>query len=200
MTPLIIRRKEPGEVPWYEYKGREFFKLFAGMAWPYDKEPGASVIIGEIFEKVPEMGRLILTMIRESPNVPLEDFSNDRIEEFKRSYCLKEIWGDPRNDSNFSEIPRVYRDKVNAMGEVVSFIESILARKILRLDDQGAALPKTLPHLKSSRGSPNQYPLLAAWFYALAVADVHQTATYEEPGPSRFVQRFANKDYDEFAL
>lgn len=197
MIPLIIRRKEHGEVPWYEYKDREFFKLFGAMAWPYDKEPGAIVIIGEIFEKVPEMGRLILTVIIENPNVPLEDFSNDRIGGFKQSHCLKEIWGDPRNDSSFSEIPKIHRDKVNTVNDSINFIESILARKILRLDDQ-AILLKQLPRLKSAKGSLNQYPLIAAWFYALAVADVLQSATYEEPGPSHFVQRRTISDYDEF--
>ncbi|NIO20948.1 MAG: hypothetical protein GTN76_09460 [Candidatus Aenigmarchaeota archaeon] len=200
MTPLIIRRKEPGEVPWYEYKGREFFKLFGAMAWPYGKEPGATVIIGETFEKVPEMGRLILTMIHENPSVPLEHFSNTHIEEFKQSYCLEKIWGDPRNDLNFSEIPKIHRDKVNTVSDSINFIESILARKILRLDDQQTALLKQLPRLKSAQGSLNQYPLIGAWFYALTVADVHQTATYEEPGPVRFIQRRSITEYDEFGL
>ena len=192
----VIRKKEPGEVPWYEYEGREFFKLFAGAACPVGHEPGAIVVIGETFKRVPERGRLTLELLFENPKAQLEDFSQERLEEFKRSYCLKEIWGDPRE--GLLEIPRVHGDRIKNVEEVLSFIEPLLARKILKLDNQRSGLPGILSRLKSAKGSFRQFPLLAAWFYVLAVADVHQTATYEEPGPSRFVQKYAISEYDEF--
>jgi len=196
MTPLVSRKKEPESPARYIYHGEEFFQLIAAAAWPYGAEQGAIVIIGETFERAPDTSRLALAMLLENPSVPLEDFSNDRMEEFKQCYCLEKIWGNPRNDSNISEIPKIHRAKT--LKESIDFIESLLARKILRLDDQRSALLKTLSGLKSAHGSPDQYPLVAAWFYALAVADVHQTATCEEPGLGRFVQRYANNEYDEF--
>jgi hypothetical protein len=198
MIPLISRKTEPGEIPWFEYEGRDFFKLFAGAAFPIDEESGAMVVIGETFEKVPGMGRLTLELLFENPRLSLEDFSKDRMEEFKRSYLLKEIWGDPRE--GLTEIPRVHGDRIKTVEEVLSFIEPVLARKILKLDKQRSELPGILSRLKSAKGSFRQSPLLAAWFYVFAVADVFQTALYQESSSRAEIQQVALKDWDEFNL
>ncbi len=196
MTRLVSRKKEGEALPRYVYRGQEFFKLFAGMGWPHGKERGAIVVIGETFEQVPEMGRFTLAVLHEDARVSVENLSSEALKEFMESYCLREIYGDPRESSVVTMPP--FSTKIEKVDHCIDFIESYLSREILWLG-QDAALPKYLkrlkPRIKGERTS--SYPLLNAWGYALLAAEVYQTPTIgQEPSPPR--QTISLHDYDEF--
>jgi hypothetical protein len=163
--------------------GAEYCRIVGGLAWPFGKEPGFLVVVGEDFVKTPGIGRSLYVLAeREGP------YLDDLIRYWQelRGQYLADPWiGDPsfkgninffhtageRDRQGFTLLEAPYFDDPHGLSSYFQLIRSLLksTHKVLHFVE-GSILPgylQALPPEEMMKPAP-EHPPVAALGYAVA--------------------------------